>query len=102
MAPHKQRPRIIDLLGSISSFKAPVVRVAAKYVAKVNTSDNFGPQFSFCARSCVNNHDCALEEITLRRMAAKYCLAEISEAGRRRHSACIMIASGLKTEEVQE
>ena len=71
MAPHKQRPCIIDLLGDAPSFKARVVLVAAKYVSKVNTGDNFGPQFSFCALSCVNNHECALRVITLARMAAK-------------------------------
>jgi hypothetical protein len=42
MAPHKQRPRIIDLLSNILGFKARAVWVAAKYISKVNTGDNFG------------------------------------------------------------
>jgi len=41
MAPHKQRPRIIDLLGNILSFKVRAFRVAAKYALKVNTGDNY-------------------------------------------------------------
>ncbi len=41
MDPHKQRPRIIGLLGNIPSFKALAGRVAVKYVSKVNTADNF-------------------------------------------------------------
>lgn len=69
-APHKQRPRIIDLLGNIPSFEARAVRVAAKYVSKVNTGDSFGHQFLFCILSCVSNHDCTLRVITLIRMAA--------------------------------
>jgi len=40
MAPHKQRPRIIDLLGNILSFKVRAFRVAAKYVLKVNAGDH--------------------------------------------------------------
>jgi hypothetical protein len=60
MAPQKQRPCIIGLLSDIPSFKALAAWVAAKYVPKMNTSDNFGHRYSFCACSCVSNHDCTL------------------------------------------
>jgi hypothetical protein len=48
IAPHKQRPRIIGLLGNIRSFKARALRVAAKYELEMNTGDNFGHQLTFC------------------------------------------------------